>query len=374
MEMARIYSELTGDATAQTLASKNKFADVYTVITSNSDKIFALTENDVDTLFSLAIAGLSEAQSQAHVVVKSLANALSADATTPLYVKLNLLKFLFNFLDVKSALRYEVYSAILKLVIDADIPQVLAGQFANLDSWLVDWKLTENLLANVYYQVSVIHEKLGETAIAQQYLMKSLKASENTPDVSKRALKAALYSITTPAPEVCLSQYAAYEVLLAVPAVRALANGPDAAAVRILELMQKGSIADYTNFAQEKSTIDFFAKHEVDAEVVRVNVVALCVADACTAGTIKSYDDLKTVLGTKEDVEVEEQLVESIFLGQISGKLNQKEKTVRVDIVKPRTFTAECWKELLDKVVQWKLAAYHTYSKAGSLTAQNISM
>lgn len=372
-ELARLLSTITGDDTPSTMYTSGRIVEVYNYLIDNSDKIFALTHTEVDTTFSLAIAGLVEATTDVPAIIKNLANTLSSDAVAHVTTKLNILKFMFNFLEAESALRYEIFIALLKLVLEAKIPEIIVGQFASLDKWVVHWKLNEVQLSNLYYQASLAYEMLNDQVHAQEYLYKSLQVSE-AGDSTARALKAAINSLTLASPQVCLSEHAAYDVMLSLPSVMALAKGEDACAVKFLEIFSGGSLAHFDTLAAEPSAKAFLERHNIDQDAMRTNMIALCIAGSVSAGTVRSYADLMTVTGAKTDAEVEEYVVDAIFVGQIDAKLNQKEKTVRFDVVKPRLFNADSWKSLKERILNWKESALHTYQESQIIAQTNTTI
>lgn len=111
--------------------------------------------------------------------------------------------------------------------------------------------------------------------------------------------------------------------------------------MKFLELLAKGTYAEYSAFIATPEATAFLAAHNIPISTVQMNMIGLILASTFVAGSTLPYAEVGTAIGLSDEVEIEEAVVEAAALGQVDAKINQKESTIRFDSIRPRTlFTA----------------------------------
>jgi hypothetical protein len=383
LALATALDTATSSHAAAGAVKRKTVVGVYDVLFDNIGKIFELNPSDFEGIFSQAFCALSDAPSDSvHTLVARLAGALSgaeAAASEPrAKLCLSLLAVLYNTLADDSLLRYDAFRALLALARAAKLSALVADQVADLEKLSAKWLLEKPKAAELSKLAADALLAVGRPGQAQPFLFAYISHSGATgaaqdAEFERYAQLALVYTLKAPAPAVSLSPVAAYDALAALEGVATLEakGGNSAALAAAVKLLASGSVQEYLAFAATPAAAAAYAAHGIDAEAVLLNVRALNLAAAVRPGTLVKYEDAAASACPDLAADVEEILVDIVALGQVSARLNQQARTVRVDKIIPRGFNAAAnspaWKELSDRVGAWHAAVNKAITTAPEL-------
>ncbi|CRK31582.1 hypothetical protein BN1708_018779, partial [Verticillium longisporum] len=130
-------------------------------------------------------------------------------ATSPINgvgLSLNALTTVFNLIDPKNPIRFNVFSAILKFLKAHGMFDTIEPYLKHIPTWFDDWNTGEEYQRNMYVDISEVAAEAGQDEQSYEYLLKALRtfdaddkeelASEEAQELSLRAVKEALLSPT----------------------------------------------------------------------------------------------------------------------------------------------------------------------------------
>ncbi len=147
-----------------------------------------------------------------------------------------------------------------------------------------------------------------------------------------------------------------FDVLVELIPVQQLAK-QDAKLFDLLQILFKGSVADFEKFAAENT--DLISKHGLDRESLTAKMRLLTIATLCSNATSSSSNSVITYQKLASDLNIDEDQVESFVIdavgqGVIDARLNQLNKTVTVLKTMHRQFSTGEWKSLAEKIGKWQ--------------------
>ncbi len=372
--LAEALDTVLGAGKVTSAAKKDGATAVFKALLANIDTILALPSHEASALLSHSFTALSEVPRESTAsLVQSLAAALSSPAAAakdPI-VQLGLLGLLFNTFDTDSILRGEVFLPFLRLARAAGLGARVVDHLPHVAAWSQQWLFNASQLAEINKLAADAYLTAGNPAAAQQHLVAYIThlgtpaaAAAEGAEFVKYASLAAAFSVKAPAPTVTLSNDAAYDVLLSLPAFAALAAADVPVASQglhqLLGLLLNGSVTDYLAWAKTPAAAAAAAEFGLDTDAVLLNVRALALTAVLTEGSNIAFDVAATAACPDDVAAVEEHLIDIISLGQVTGRLNERTRTLRVDSFVPRAFDGAkgptAWAALAARVDGWHAA------------------
>lgn len=328
----------------------------------------------------------SENQTILTTYTTQLADAIKQDATSNIpTAKLDFLTFCFNSFLPTSGLRYEFFIAMTHIITAMTTQQqesvvgmdlVLAAVTPENVS---QWALSDAELAAVYKNTYDLTIVLGlDTAFSTREMLfhalaAAAAATTNDPfDDKIQSLTQVIakdivaLSLALPAKDISLDKFLAYSDLLNNKTITTALQINDAQLLKLLNVAATATVnevQDYTNTPEYTQVVEQYA---LDAESTRANLIALAVADVVSAGNTYSYAQLKSILGTEDEMVIDECLVEASAVGQIGVKIHQLDKTVFVSRRIPRKFDrSQALSQVKQRLQQWK-SAIDTMNNVGA--------
>lgn len=309
--------------------------------------------------------------------ITQLVNAVQQDATTNIpFAKIAFLLFCFNTFSPTNPLRHPIFLALAHILL-AMTPQqhqevvgvdmVLSAVTAeNVMQWLV----SDAELCVVYkhaYDLTIIlglNTAFSTRALLFNALNAATRAMNNDPFDEKLqtlthliAKEIVTLALALPAKDISLDQYLAYDDLLNNKTIITALETKEPLLLKLLNIATTATLQEVQDYANTEEFTQAVEQYALDAESTRANFIALAVADVVTAGTNYSYNALKTLFNTTDEMVIDECLVEASAVGQIAAKIHQLEKTVFVSRRIPRKFNrTQAMTQVRQRLQQWKNA------------------
>lgn len=135
--------------------------------------------------------------------------------------------------------------------------------------------------------------------------------------------------------------------LLAMPNVQALRNTEHAAHLSLLELFAYGTYSQYDSSVLPELN---------DQQTLKLRQLSI-VTMAREKNKVVSYDDLSQELGLSDVRALEDVIIETIYAGLVSGKMDQKAKLFRVSRAAARDVAVEDVPAMAAKLKRWAQTA-----------------
>eukprot|EP01114_Cavostelium_apophysatum_P019874 TRINITY_DN6516_c0_g1_i1.p2 TRINITY_DN6516_c0_g1~~TRINITY_DN6516_c0_g1_i1.p2 ORF type:complete len:280 (+),score=73.07 TRINITY_DN6516_c0_g1_i1:30-842(+) len=134
--------------------------------------------------------------------------------------------------------------------------------------------------------------------------------------------------------------------LLENPNVQQLAGTEDAKYLELLKIFAYGTYADYKNNSTSLPQLS----HIQARKLKQLTIVTLA-----ASSKMISYDLLQQELDITGLRELEDLIIEAIYLGLVAGKLDQKQKTFEVESAMGRDLKPENIDDLIDLLTNWSV-------------------
>lgn len=271
---------------------------------------------------------------------------------------------IFNSLPSSSPLRETVFLALVDLASNNDDLDLISPALASLPHWLAQWTISEEKKAAVLETVaakleqSTDAEKAYEFRLAHlQYLSTSASGSSDAATSQASAEKAVAAALKLP-------RVFAFDALLKLRAVEELQRSSPAV-FALVRILVQGSLADYQSWVG--SNASELSRLGVDAAIVErkvrlLEVTALCSralesakssgTDVAGVGAEVPYSSISQAIQIDES-QVEAAVIDVIRAGLVNGKLSQVRSSFRVYRSTYRSFGAEQWKLLEERLGEW---------------------
>ena len=297
-------------------------------------------------IFSL----VASTNQQSQLVPKLISAVAKEGAADKNNVRYRILSNLFNSLSATSALRLDVFTALLSLAAANDDLDYLTSALTALPQWLAVWDVSESekaaCLEAVAKALEGAEKEHGQTSKAYQFLLlhlryiSTLPANEATKQAAERTVAAALR----------LPKLYEFEDLLHVKAVLDLKSSPT---FDLLKIFVGGSTADLQSFISANPS--HLATLQLSQDDLLHKIRLLDLADLCALSISADvpYSAIAKTLKIDED-EVEVWVIDVIRAGLVSGKLSQVKSAFRVYKSTHRQFGKQQWQQLEHRLVQWQ--------------------
>ncbi|TVY93643.1 Eukaryotic translation initiation factor 3 subunit M [Lachnellula willkommii] len=262
---------------------------------------------------------------------------------------LNVLTTIFNLLQPDNDVRWNVFSAILRLVKNSGNFEVLRPQLKKLDQWIEEWELDEEDQRKLYGQLADVAEDAGEQGESYQFILKALRtfpasevSSKEAQDLSLRALKAALISST----------HFDFHDLTSLPTIQALSDS-HAEYSELLEIFSEKELEDYTDFRDENE--DWIEKEALDNSALHRKMRLLTLASVAASTNSKELEYKRIAKALQVPVEDVEMWVIDVIRAQlIEGKLSQQKQVFLIHRTTYRVFGEKQWREVATRLDTWR--------------------
>ncbi|PWN95806.1 hypothetical protein FA09DRAFT_321899 [Tilletiopsis washingtonensis] len=274
--------------------------------------------------------------------------------------KYRILSNIFNALPASSSARLTVFESLLDVAAAHDELEYLSDAFSAIPAWLSSWDVPSErksaLLSSVASKLAAAdnHERAYEFLLIHLRFLDSSspEAAQTAEQVIASALK--------------LPKVWEFEQLLQIQAVQALKGKP---IFELLTIFVGGSAEEYKKWeganGGEVSRLSLDPA-QLDRKMRLLDLASLC---SRSVSTEVPYAEIASVLRVPES-EVEAWVIDVIRAGLVSGKLSQVNSSFRVYRSTYRTFGAEQWQLLEQRLVQWqssidRILATITEARAG---------
>lgn len=277
---------------------------------------------------------------------------------------------IFNSLPPTSPTRSTVFSALLNLASHADDLDLLSPALASLPHWLAQWSIPEAQKAQLLETVATKLEQSSNGSDAEkayefrlahlQYLSSTREAAGASTTATASAEKAIASALRLP-------RVFAFDSLLKLSVVESLSSS-SSALFSLLKILVSGSLRDYQSWATSNSAE--LQRLSIPAALVErkvrlLEVTALCSralessrsqpddASGSSGGAEVPYSLISSSLSIPSS-DVEATIIDVIRAGLVSGKLSQTRETFRVYRSTYRSFGAEQWGVLEERLAEWE--------------------
>ncbi|TKY89424.1 hypothetical protein EX895_001955 [Sporisorium graminicola] len=311
------------------------------------------SDRELEGVYNLIFSLVSATQQQSSLVPTLIA-AISKESSgvDKNNVRYRILSNLFNSLEASSALRLQVFNALLTLAAANDDLDYLTSSLTALPQWLAQWHVSEAdkaaCLEAVAKALEGAEKEHGQTSKAYQFLLlhlryiSTLPANDSNKDAAERTVAAALR----------LPKLYEFEDLFHIKAVLDLKSS-SSPTFELLKIFVGGSTADFQSFAashpQELSRLSL-SHDELLHKIRLLDLADLC---ALSISADVGYSSIAQTLKIDES-EVEVWVIDVIRAGLVSGKLSQVNDAFRVYKSTHRQFGKQQWQQLEQRLVQWQ--------------------
>lgn len=263
------------------------------------------------------------------------------------------LSTVFNLLEVKNPLRYNVFMQIVRFLRQHGQFEVLKPRLKNLELWFEEWDTDEEDQLKLYTEVSDAAAESGDEEAAYHYLLKALGTfdrddqEEITSEEAQRlSLKAVRSAISSP------TRFD-FQDLRVLPSVQALSDSQPIYS-QLLDIFTEQDLEDYNDFREEHE--GWIEKEKLDHEKLQRKMRLLTFASlaASTPNREIPYSNIvKALQITPEEVEL--WTIDVIRAGLIEGRLSQSKKVFLLHRTTYRVFGEKQWRELGTRIDQYKV-------------------
>jgi len=326
--------------------------------------------------------------------VSQIAESLSGAGAPFAPLRLKLLASFFNSFDTSAVQRHGIYVSMLKLITQENLttsfgPALVHNAESLISQWTSNAPNGSAMKSEALYHVMKVAEAsaggpsalfnsslTGATALLAppnalatsanvDAIRDSLYAylqsvdpqtAKSTPEVAESVERLLRYGIRTVCPA---SHVYALDALLEIPAVEAFKDSLDTeagAAYRIAYLLCFGSLAEFRTEITNDAIRRYMESKGLTLDFLTSRMTGMVIASLAEDNPKLSYQEVAQAIDAKSDEDVEFAVVEAATSGIIEAHLNQQNKTIRFDSVKPRAFSSSRWRLLDAKLNEWKRA------------------
>lgn len=287
-----------------------------------------------------------------HLVARvSETNSDTASERTTL--RYRILANIFNVLPPTSALRLDVFNALLALVdMNGDV-DFLNAALKSLPTWLVSWDVTPEQKNACLGKVAAALQspECGPEWVTKAYDFALLRLRYISSETAIPEEERKRVAESTIADVLRLPKLFEMEEMLHIPAMLALEGQPIFALLKIFVAGTHKELREWANGAGK----DTLSRLSLDIDALDRKMRLLDLASLC-AGSVSSevsYDEIAKTLDVPVS-EVESWVIDVIHAGVVSGKLSQVKQSFRVYRSTHRTFEKPQWEALEQRLSQWQ--------------------
>jgi hypothetical protein len=329
-------------------------------------KLMSSSPNDIDTAFALAFSLLPKLESKTvDEVVPKFTKALTSDEKTP-QLKLQLLSTLFNLLDGPSPLRHVILVAMLKLALSTKLTQIFAGQFSQIADWISQWELSSDDTTQLY---KLIAQVTSDSSSRQNFIYKYLESLG-----AKKDKTAATYACETIVEAIRVQDLGKMDLLLRLPAVKALAKSKDkkaAATGKLLDVFVNGYVKEFLAF-QKSAPKGLLKGYGLDSTecLSHMRTLTLCsLGEKSEEVPYKTLEEALAIAATKDETfadQVEAAVIDAVLTKKIDACIDQVNEVVLIRRTTKRVFKGkEDWANLAEKLEAWRGTVTETLNQLG---------
>ncbi|KAJ3015817.1 hypothetical protein HKX48_004374 [Thoreauomyces humboldtii] len=332
---------------AKELLAAEKYTEVLTLFTNESVVLLDVDENDFEPIYNLLIALMKDASPDViPKLVKSIIQPFVNGSTDKAHQKLKVLSNLYNSLESNSAVRYDIFGAIINVAGTSGELEIITPQLASVDSLLAEWGVGVSEKRVLYLTLSKTLEadfKLESYEFLLKYLSTfdgDAKAAAGAKNQAVAAIKAA----------VAIPAVLDFEELFKLAAVQTLKSTKH---FDLLKVFLDGSLAQYKDFT--KANPKFVAEQGLseDDNLDKMRLLSLASLAANNVQGEVPYATIAAELQIPAE-EVEVWVINVIRAGLVDAKMNQLTETVVVSRSVHRVFKDAEWEGLGNRLDAWK--------------------
>ncbi|KAK0746122.1 hypothetical protein B0T18DRAFT_324310 [Schizothecium vesticola] len=334
---------------------KDQREDALQAIVKASSQLNSVPEREFTAAYNLLIHLVLQAKEPKKYLPAICGNLLNPITSSPAHgftLASGALSTIFNLLEIKNPLRYNVFMQIVRFLRKNNQFDLLKPRLKNLDVWFEEWETDEEDQLKLLVEVSDAAHEAGDEPEAYHYLVKALQTldsddqdeltSEEAQKLSLRAVRSAISSPTR----------FDFQDLRALPSVQALGDSHPIYS-QLFDIFTEQDLEDYNEFREEHE--GWIEKEKLDHERLQRKMRLLTFASlaASTPNREISYDNIVKALQIQPD-EVELWAIDVIRAGLIEGRLSQSKKVFLLHRTTYRVFGDKQWRELGTRIDQYK--------------------
>jgi len=256
------------------------------------------------------------------------------------------------------SLRYQFFMSLLKFAIASGNAASLASQVSEVETWLPSWNLKNNELSELYLLLTTIFGSSGKRGPTQKYLLKYIKNLEKPESKSdKTTYASARPHVINAAVNAIQNKHRCALVhtdkLLGFAVVKSLSEDKEVGPlIQLLRIFATESVQSYLTWAS--SNKDTMLKHGLDNES---NLRKIRTLTICSVGMSQEkipLDLLKDKLALPDTIAVESAVFDAVVSGLVGAKIDQEHDLVLIQRTTQRSFDANDWKVVHDKLSSWQ--------------------
>ncbi|KAJ3401891.1 Eukaryotic translation initiation factor 3 subunit M [Chytridiales sp. JEL 0842] len=332
------------------LFDKQQFESIFEAFSLESATLLKADVKEMERAFNLLIALVIQAEPKnLQKYMKSVTEPIVKSAAENGQLKLRILSNLYNSVEVKSPVRYDVFTAIVKVAAANGDMDLLVDTLSQLEGFFKVWGSTVEQKRALYLLLS---DKLKATKeydheafdLLLKYLttFESATSDKSVLEHSTRAIKEAI----------AIPAVTNFEDLYRLAAIQSL-KSTQPKLLDLLHIFLDKTLKDYKSFI--KKNPDFVSKAGLDEakNVKKMRLLSLATLAAAHVDVDVSYSVIAETLEIGE-ADVELWIIDGIRTGLIDAKMNQLKKTVRINRSTHRVFTDKHWSQLSEKISAWQ--------------------
>lgn len=257
--------------------------------------------------------------------------------------RLRILSILLNWLHERDPVRYDVFCTQIKVAGKAGMIDQITVSLDQVKSWLKMWEVDGEKARKVYRLLfdALTEDRQSEEATKVMVELLRTYSDENALEVKDDA-KNCIVSLLG-RPNVFILDF-----LLTLPPVAALQGE---LIHELLNIFVSGRLSDYVEFYEKnKDFVDSCGlPHEKNLHKMRV----LTLMSFGESKSEVSFDDLAEEFNISAE-EIEEFVIEALRSKLIRAKVDQVNKKVVISSATHRTFGANQWQELRNRLEDWR--------------------
>ncbi|KAK5663620.1 hypothetical protein OQA88_4051 [Cercophora sp. LCS_1] len=335
---------------------KEQNEEALQAIVKASNFLNSVPEKEFTAAYNLLIHLVLQAKEPKKYLPTVCGNLLKPITSSPTHgftLASGALSTIFNLLEVKNPLRYNVFLQIVRFLRQHGQFELMKPRLKNLDLWFEEWETDEDDQRKLLVEVSDAAAESGDEEEAYHYLLKAIGTFDRddqeeitSEEAQKLALKAVRSAISSP------TRFD-FQDLRALPSVQAL-NDSHPVYAQLLDIFTEQDLEDYNDFREEHE--GWIEKEKLDHEKLQRKMRLLTFASlgASTPSREIPYDSIVKALAiTPEEVEL--WTIDVIRAGLVEGRLSQSKRVFLLHRTTYRVFGEKQWRELGTRIDQYKV-------------------
>ena len=318
------------------------------------------TDREVEGVFNMLISLLNRhydgAEADRSALFMHLVQVVGSTSTGAerSVVRYRVLANVFNALPPKSAMRLNVFNALLELAAMNGDLDFLSAAVQSLPTWLAQWEVPpeakHECLGRVADALESSERGVEYVATAYQLELLHLRYVSNEQSLSRETRHASAEASI--AAVLRLPKIFEYGEMLHVPLVSELDGTPIHALLKIFVGGRRADLEQWLASGDGRATVE---RHSLNPDELISKMRLLDLAELCVGSVSSevSYDEIARVLNIPDEA-VESWVIDVIRAGLVSGKLSQVKRSFRVYRSTYRSFERPQWESLEKRLVQWQ--------------------